>query len=77
MFPVKNAAAFCLQRYVTVSDIPVDNCHLKDKVSKAFKNLQEDEKLNLKSLKISHLIDFISTIPKMTPKAVTRNITIH
>ena len=66
-----------LQRYVTVSDVPINNHPLKNRISKSFKNLQEEGRLCLKNLKIAHLIDFISSVPKMTAKAVTRNNIIH
>ena len=66
-----------LQRYVTVSDVPINNHPLKNRISKPFKNLQEEGRLCLKNLKIAHLIDLISSVPKMTAKAVTRNNIIH
>ena len=65
------------QKTVTVSDIPVENHPLKNMVPKSFKNLQEEDRLNLKGLKVSHLIDFISSVPEMTAKAGTRKNIIH
>ena len=66
-----------LQKTVTVSNVPVENHLLKNRISKSFKNLQEEGRLNIKSLKVAHLIDFISSVPEMTAKAVTRNNIIH
>ena len=66
-----------LQKTISVSNIPVENHPLKNRISKSFKKLQEEGRLNLKSLKVAHFIDFISSVPKMTAKAVTRNNIIH
>lgn len=55
----------------------IENHPLKNRITKSFKNLQEEGRLCLKSLKTAHLIDFISSVPEMTAKAVTRNNIIH
>ena len=65
------------QKTVPVSNIPVENHPLKNWVSKSFKNLQEEGKLNLKGLQIAHLIDFISSFPEMIAKAVMRKNITH
>ena len=66
-----------LQQVITVTDIPVDRHSMKRVISNAFYNEKTKGTLNLKPNKSKSLIDFVSSIPEMTAKAVTRENVSH
>ena len=66
-----------LQNVVTVSDIPICNHPLKRKIHNAIKQLVDNGNLYIKPTKNNTLIDFVASLPKMTPKAVTRQNILH
>ena len=50
---------------------------MKQLIVKAFTQLRSEEHLFLKTNKSRAFIDFISLIPEMTAKAITRNNVLH
>ena len=64
-----------LQKNVTVSDLASYTHPMKKIISQGLKSL--NDKVQLKTTKKNALIDFISSLPEMTSKAVTRKNVIH
>ena len=65
-----------LQKTITVSDIPIDLHPMKRLVSREIQKWTDQNRLKLKLTKKNAIIDFVSSVPEMTVKAVTRpNIT--
>ena len=65
-----------LQKTITVSDIPIDLHPMKRLVSREIQKWTDQNRLKLKLTKKNAIIDFVSSVPEMTAKAVTRpNIT--
>ena len=59
------------------SNIPCDRHPMKRIINSAIKNLSSSNKLVLKSTKHNYIVDFISSVPEMTSKAVTRDNITH
>ena len=57
--------------------MPAERHPMKQLIVKAFTQLRSEERLFLKTNKSRALIDFISSIPEMTAKAITRNNVLH
>ena len=66
-----------LQNKVTVSNISCDRHPMKRIINSAMKNLSSSNKLVLKPTKHNAIVDFISSVPEMTSKAVTRDNITH
>ena len=63
-----------LQKSMSVTNVPMDNHPMKRFIANVFKDLQSKQKINLNQNKKDALIDFISCIPEMTTRAVTREM---
>ena len=62
-----------LQLTFRLSDVPSERHPMKNIITKAFAQLRSEGRLCLKTNKSRALIDFISSLPEMTAKAITRN----
>ena len=75
--PADLALVFCLMKQLqytfSLSDVPSEKHPMKNIITKAFEKLRKEGRLCLKTNKSRALIDFISSLPEMTAKAITRN----
>ena len=66
-----------LQGKVSVSDVSTDLHLMKRKITLELQKLSDNNKLKLKPTKKNGIIDFVSSVPEMASKEVTRNNIIH
>ena len=62
---------------ITVRNIPYDRYPLKRTIYNSLKKLSNKNRLILKYPKKNAIIDFVSIVPEITTKSVTRNNIIH
>ena len=66
-----------MEQHITVINIPYDRHPMKFTIYDSLQKLAKENKLIIKSSKKNAILYFVSCVPEITTKSVTRNNIIH